>query len=91
MIAESIFFGCQAWIEENGLKSDSNSKYVTKGNFTEQALLKFLIKNLPQEVEKLQATKIEVLHWIGFNSTRNRSTLVCRFIKDDKEERKQEE
>jgi len=53
MIAESIFFGCQAWIEQSKNKSNLKSKYVTKGNFTEQALLKFMIENFPEEVEKL--------------------------------------
>ena len=53
-IVESIWFGCSAWIEDDAKDIGKNKEItkfkegrgkVTKGNITEQSLLKFMIQN----------------------------------------------
>jgi magnesium-transporting ATPase (P-type) len=75
-IVESIWFNATAWIE-----IDPTNKYekLYKGNDSEQALLKFLVKNFPNEYERLKETKIQVLHWQKFEATNKKSSIVFRF------------
>lgn len=67
LIVESIWFGCSGWIEEaidktySGPRTKKNK--ITKGNATDQALLKFMLDNFYPESHRLIDTKIEVLHW----------------------------
>jgi hypothetical protein len=46
-IVESVLWNASAWLEENDGKDPNNKdKYVTKGNVTEQGIIKFFIGQL---------------------------------------------
>lgn len=53
---------------------------ITKGNFTESSILKFLLANYSTELEKIKKQKFKVLHWKQFSSNRKRTTLVIQLI-----------
>lgn len=89
MLIESIFFGCSAWIEKEttSLAQKKNKvPNITKGNITEQTLLKFILKYFEDETEGLINQKVEILHWASFNSLRKRSTVVMRFKQSNEDD-----
>ena len=80
LIQEAIWFGCTAWIETQNESGPITP--VTKGNMTEQAILRFLLRQTRGKILEMNKSKVEVLEWREFTSIRGKSTIVLR-VKED--------
>lgn len=80
-LTECIFYGVTAWIEiqtdeSKHLEKDKLSKFIFKGNFTEQAILRFLVKHEYEEYKRISQKKVNIAFWKPFDAERKRSTVV---------------
>ena len=80
LIQEAIWFGCTAWIETQNESGPITP--VTKGNMTEQAILRFLLRQTCGKILEMNKSKVEVLEWREFTSIRGKSTIVLRVDQD---------
>lgn len=89
-IVPNIWFNTSAWVEDRvetiiskrvSLFRVKDGDYQTKGNITEQALLKYILEQpeMKKDLEFYQKSNFEVLHWQGFNPVKKRSVIVLRF------------
>jgi magnesium-transporting ATPase (P-type) len=77
-----MYFGCTARIEYL-TESNPNGSIITKGNYTETAILKYLNNHHKEEFDKVRKERIGVLHWKQFNSARKRTTLVMQKLDNE--------
>ena len=81
-IVESVLWNASAWLEENDGKDPNNKdKYVTKGNVTEQGIIKFFIGQLGAQGcidKKNELTEDITLCIVPFTSTRKMGSIVVR-------------
>lgn len=84
LIVESVFWNSSARVEENvGPNKDTTTtdKWITKGNVTEQGLIKFFFPIIGGEGcvgEKNRLTEDNTLCLISFSSSRKRASIVVR-------------
>lgn len=80
LLNEGVLWNSSAWIEKNdGKDPQITSEYVTKGNVTEQGIIKFLINassasQCVQKKSELTDEKIEAI--IPFTSKRKMGSIV---------------
>jgi magnesium-transporting ATPase (P-type) len=81
-LVEGILWNSSAWIEKNDFK-DPNIKdeYVTKGNVTEQGIMKFFMNAMGSNFcvkKKGDLTDEKTLCIVPFTSTRKMGSIVVR-------------
>lgn len=81
-IVESVLWNASAWLEENdGKDPNIKDKFVTKGNVTEQGIIKFFMGELGAEgcIKKMnELTDDNTLCIIPFTSTRKMGSIVVK-------------
>lgn len=71
-------YNCSARIEVN----EVTKKFETKGNVTEQGLIKFLMEMNVPAYKVIREKEDNILEVIPFNSGRKRATTAVRLPKD---------
>jgi len=66
------------------------SDNTTRGDMTEQALLKFVLQHFPKRCMIFMKKGIKVLHWQNFNKLNNMSTVVLKVMKEEAKAGKQD-
>lgn len=82
MLIEGILWNSSAWIEKNDFK-DPNVKddYVTKGNVTEQGIMKFFMNSMGANFcvkKKSDLTDDKILCIVPFTSSRKMGSIVVK-------------
>lgn len=76
-MSEGILYNCSARIEKS-----ATGVLETKGNCTEQGLLKFLLSSGVNAFENIRKKDDNILEVIPFNSKRKRASTVIRHPED---------
>lgn len=79
-LTQGILFNCSARIEY--VEEDGKKKLETKGNVTEQGLIKFLMEMKVDAQHILRTKEDNILEIIPFNSGRKRATTAVRLPDD---------
>lgn len=77
LITEGVLFNCSARIEKN-----EEGKDITKGNSTEQGIIKFLMDMNMPAYDLIKKKEDNILAFIPFNSLRKKASTVVRHPDD---------
>lgn len=77
LMSEGVLFNCSARVEKN-----DNGELETKGNCTEQGLIKFLMEVGVDTYENIMKKTDNILQIIPFNSKRKRACTAVRHPDD---------
>jgi magnesium-transporting ATPase (P-type) len=82
MLVEGVLWNSSARIEKNDMKDKNiTEEWVTKGNVTEQGLIKFFMGVMTAQGcidKKHELTEENILTVIAFTSSRKRGSIVVR-------------